>query len=75
MENHQRFSRWNKLGIKQHWYFMDDDSTTDDFFALNSSSLSIPKPELYMRAQISPISLILRIFAPNRSLISHFRNN
>ena len=37
--------------------FMDDDRTTDDFIALNSSALTMPNPELYVRARISPISL------------------
>ena len=44
-------------GFSNTGNFMDDDRTTDDFIALNSSALSISNPELYMRARISPISL------------------
>ncbi|KAG6591769.1 putative leucine-rich repeat receptor-like serine/threonine-protein kinase, partial [Cucurbita argyrosperma subsp. sororia] len=44
-------------GFSNTGNFMDDDRTTDDFIALNSSALSISNPELYMSARISPISL------------------
>ncbi|XP_022134073.1 probable leucine-rich repeat receptor-like serine/threonine-protein kinase At3g14840 [Momordica charantia] len=44
-------------GFSNTGNFMDDDRTTDDFIALNSSTLSMPNPELYMKARISPISL------------------
>ncbi|XP_060668625.1 probable leucine-rich repeat receptor-like serine/threonine-protein kinase At3g14840 isoform X2 [Ziziphus jujuba] len=48
---------------RTHWatsstgYFMDDDHPTDAYTETNSSRLSITKPELYMSARLSPLSL------------------
>ncbi|XP_004146082.1 probable leucine-rich repeat receptor-like serine/threonine-protein kinase At3g14840 isoform X1 [Cucumis sativus] len=44
-------------GFSNTGTFMDDGQTSDDFIARNLSALSMPNPELYVRARISPISL------------------
>ncbi|XP_038898249.1 probable leucine-rich repeat receptor-like serine/threonine-protein kinase At3g14840 [Benincasa hispida] len=56
------FSGGENWGFSNTGSFMDDDRATDDFIALNSSALSIPNPELYTRARISPISLTYYAF-------------
>ncbi|XP_022981270.1 probable leucine-rich repeat receptor-like serine/threonine-protein kinase At3g14840 isoform X2 [Cucurbita maxima] len=51
------FQGGENWGFSSTGNFMDDDRSTDDFIALNISALSMPNPELYVRARISPISL------------------
>ncbi|XP_022941233.1 probable leucine-rich repeat receptor-like serine/threonine-protein kinase At3g14840 isoform X3 [Cucurbita moschata] len=51
------FQRVENWGFSSTGNFMDDARSTDDFIALNISALSMPNPELYVTARISPISL------------------
>ncbi|XP_022981273.1 probable leucine-rich repeat receptor-like serine/threonine-protein kinase At3g14840 isoform X2 [Cucurbita maxima] len=51
------FQGGKNWGFSSTGNFMDDARSTDDFIALNISALSMPNPELYVRARISPISL------------------
>lgn len=56
-------------------YFMDDDVSSDNYIATNTSVLSMPNADLYTEARISPLSLTyygLCMFTGSYTVELHF---
>ncbi|XP_022134124.1 probable leucine-rich repeat receptor-like serine/threonine-protein kinase At3g14840 isoform X2 [Momordica charantia] len=58
----QFFSSKTNWGFSNSGTFMDDDRSTDDYIARNSSALSMINSTLYETARISPMSLTYYVY-------------